>query len=241
MLVYPCVYPHELQVYLLAVRQGPPVGGPATTTKSILAQLQAADAKVDDIDRLAKMFLAYIGRLEVDSGKARPGLIKSFRSVYKHHVTTCPDSRAGTAALALVWRLERLASEDIGSGGLDIRAKYRPALIHSDDGFSGSLSYYSILNGSGVPIADTVKNPEWTPLVHASRMLLEKGANPNEDLGAKTLWEEYLQPLLTAKSFEPDSFQGDVEPQFNDARLQIIRALILHGAARSGRNPRATS
>ncbi|EXJ58421.1 hypothetical protein A1O7_05846 [Cladophialophora yegresii CBS 114405] len=187
--------------------------------KATLAQLKMADSQLPDVLELSIVFLEHVRELERSSGTAHPRLFDTFTSLLKHHAPHWPSSPGSYVALALAFSVEHYATHMIRTGSLDMNCQYECPLI---PGSAATLLEYSI----GADLPSSIRNHSLVrgkPLGSAATALLEHGANPNSQRGARTDWKFFLRSAEREKHL-----CSELDPSW----ARIARAFVEHGAGR---------
>jgi hypothetical protein len=209
--------------------------------KAILARLKVIEPTrfPSFKDSLFESVVFHAQNLERSSGRPHPVLLETIGSLLEYHNGTFCNSLETRLLLGLTWRLELVAVEIINNPSLAVNNLLYEKVIPwgAANKISGTLLFHALFNGEGLLPHDMfrlVASGDLTtrvspPLTRAVCCLLERGADPNANMTAGTIWQIWLRAASLAKH---QASRGEDDSEWESpAWAETARALITHGAA----------
>ena len=205
--------------------------------RSVQAQLETIDSEHEDTKELARDFLHYASELETQSHCADINLIERYFSQVHSHLLRSESDRQQYGSLgsvltdAIQWRLTSFAKTMIDTRTIDFNGIYsgffsesrNPLLRHCFPSGAHVMNGQNLDDLEGVMPQDTV-----------IAALLAKGADPNQEINDRTIWDSFLEEAKAIRN----SPNGTVSILDNQSWFRTAKLFIENGASATGQlNP----
>ena len=232
----------DIQVILQANLQ-PALAPLSVVSRSVLTQLETINPGHPDLEGLARDFLRYASDIESRSQCADVHLIDRFFSQVHGHLLQNDEARQKYGSLgsiltaAIHWKLATFAKAKIDTATTDLNGTYY-ALFCEEEVVLGPLLRHCF------PSFDpSVDDPydlvaeDLMPQEMVVAALFAKGADPNQMINGRTVWEEFLEQ---AQHIRHGLARTDnVKTLEHSSWVRTARLFIDNGASAVWRHPRS--